>query len=421
VSEMMGSSGRRSMTDREIAEDLLAGQKYLSNYYYAPAILEAGDPGLRSAFQEAHAGATSAAKSVFDYLQSKGWYQVRKADQEDMADLRNAVTESKQVVNTKDNMGGNNVSMNQGQMGWTGTQHGEGQSGFGPSSMSQGARWGGEPSWMSGSGGQFQGAQQQGNIPQWTQGSFGPQTSFGSRQGTVGGTVGGMGWTGTQYGEGQSGFGPSSMSQGARWGGEPSWMSGSGGQFQRAQQQGNIPQWTQGSFGPQTSFGSRQGTVGGTGWTGTQYGEGQSGFGPSSLGQGARWGGEPSWSTSFGGQHQGQGMNLPNWARGGFGGAQSGPGQGQYFSAMQQGFGGPQQGLGQQGLGQQGLGQQGSHVWRSSIETGGGGWTGTQAGEGQSGFGPSSLGHYGTGTWQQGSALGRQNWQQGGQGNWQSQ
>ena len=32
------------MTDREIAEDLLAGQKYLSNYYYAPAILEAGDP-----------------------------------------------------------------------------------------------------------------------------------------------------------------------------------------------------------------------------------------------------------------------------------------------------------------------------------------------------------------------------------------
>lgn len=345
MSEMMGSSGRRSMTDREIAEDLLAGQKYLSNYYYAPAILEAGDPGLRSAFQEAHAGATSAAKSVFDYLQSKGWYQVRKADQEDMADLRNAVTESKQVVNTKDNMGGNNVSMNQGQMGWTGTQHGEGQSGFGPSSMSQGARWGGEPSWMSGSGGQFQGAQQQ----------------------------------------------------------------------------GNIPQWTQGSFGPQTSFGSRQGTVGGTGWTGTQYGEGQSGFGPSSLGQGARWGGEPSWSTSFGGQHQGQGMNLPNWARGGFGGAQSGPGQGQYFSAMQQGFGGPQQGLGQQGLGQQGLGQQGSHVWRSSIETGGGGWTGTQAGEGQSGFGPSSLGHYGTGTWQQGSALGRQNWQQGGQGNWQSQ
>jgi len=44
------------MTDREIAEDLLAGQKYLSNYYYAPAILESGDPALRSAFQELHAG-----------------------------------------------------------------------------------------------------------------------------------------------------------------------------------------------------------------------------------------------------------------------------------------------------------------------------------------------------------------------------
>ena len=73
------------MTDREIAEDLLAGQKYLSNYYYAPAILEAGNPEVRSAFQELHAGATGAAKSVFDYLHSKGWYQVPKADQETLA------------------------------------------------------------------------------------------------------------------------------------------------------------------------------------------------------------------------------------------------------------------------------------------------------------------------------------------------
>ncbi len=142
VSEMTGSSGRRSMTDREIAEDLLAGQKYLSNYYYAPAILEAGDPGLRSAFQEVHAGATTAAKSVFDYLHSKGWYQVRKADDQAISDLRNAVTESRQVVDINVKRGGNNVSMNQGPGGWTGTQSMEGQSGMGPSSVSQGARRG---------------------------------------------------------------------------------------------------------------------------------------------------------------------------------------------------------------------------------------------------------------------------------------
>jgi len=38
-----------------------------------------------------------------------------------------------------------------GQLGgtqWTGTQYGEGRPGMGPSSLHQGVRWGGEPSWM---------------------------------------------------------------------------------------------------------------------------------------------------------------------------------------------------------------------------------------------------------------------------------
>jgi hypothetical protein len=271
VSEMTGSSGRRSMTDREIAEDLLAGQKYLSNYYYAPAILEAGDPGLRSAFQEVHAGATTAAKSVFDYLHSKGWYQVRKADDQAISDLRNAVTESRQVVDINVNRGGNNVSMNQGPGGWTGTQYGEGQSGMGPSSVSQGARWGGESSWMHGGGGQFQPSHQQGNIPAWARGGFGGQGGFGAQQAPGGG------WTGTQYGEGQSGYGPSSLGQGARWGGEPSWSTGFGGQYQSMQGL-NLPSWARGGFAQQSGPGN-------AGWTGTQAGEGQSGFGPSSLGQ----------------------------------------------------------------------------------------------------------------------------------------
>lgn len=411
MSDMTGASGRKPMTDREIAEDLLAGQKYLSNYYYAPAILEAGDPTLRSAFQELHAGATSAAKSVFDYLHSKGWYQVQKADQETLAHLRNAVLQARQVTNTSVSTGGKSVSMNQGQMGWTGTQSMEGQSGMGPSSVSQGARWGGQPSWMSGSGGQSHWGEQQGTLPAWARGGYGGGTAFAGSQGFTG-------WTGTQYGEGQSGFGPSSLGHSARWGGEPSWMSSGGSQIHSPQQSTSLPHWAQQGFGGQSGAGMQQGVAGRGGWTGTQYGEGQSGFGPSSLGQSAHWGGEPSWSSGFGIHQSGQSVNLPNWARGGFGGGQGGFGtQGGYVTGqppfgIQQGYGGPQHGIG---------GPQAPHIWRSSIQTGGAGWTGTQAGEGQGGFGPSSLGHYGTGSWQSGPASRRQGWLQGGQGNWQSQ
>ncbi|HHY44420.1 MAG TPA: spore coat protein [Firmicutes bacterium] len=397
------------MTDREIAEDLLAGQKYLSNYYYAPAVLEAADPALRSAFQELHADAANAAKSVFDYLQSRGWYQVRKADQETLAHLQNAVIQWRQAVNSSANTGGNNLSMNQGQMGWTGTQSMEGQSGMGPSSVGHSARWGGESSWMPGSASQMHAAQQQSSIPDWARGSLGGQG--GNWQSSTG-------WTGTQYGEGQSGFGPSSVAQGARWGGQPSWMSG-GGQLHGTQQNQNLPQWSQRGFGGQSGFGVQQGVTGRQGWTGTQYGEGQSGFGPSSLGQGAHWGGEPSWNYGVGGQyHSGQSANLPNWARGGPGMGQGGMGQqstfiqGQPSLGFQQGYGGSQQGIG---------GIQGSHTWRSSIQTGNVGWTGTQYGEGQSGFGPSSLGQYGTGSWQSAPANQRQDWQQSGQSGWQSQ
>ena len=35
------------LTDREIAEDILTGKKYISNYYYAPAVLESMDPKLK--------------------------------------------------------------------------------------------------------------------------------------------------------------------------------------------------------------------------------------------------------------------------------------------------------------------------------------------------------------------------------------
>ncbi len=250
MSQMFGSVGGRKLTDKEIAEDILTGQKYMLNYYYAPAILEASANDLRSTFQHVHNNKQSEAKQVFDYLNSKGWYRVRQADNQTMNDLRNTAQEARQILASIGPSGGM-----MGQQTWTGTQAGEGQSGYGPSSLSQGARWGGQPSQM---GSTYGASQWTGTQTGEGQSGYGPSSlSQGARWGgqpsQMGSTYGASQWTGTQAGEGQSGYGPSSLSQGARWGGQPSQMSSQTGSWsQRGQHAGvqesvTLPSWTRGS------------------------------------------------------------------------------------------------------------------------------------------------------------------------------
>lgn len=275
---MTGTSGG-NLSDKEIAEDLLTSKKYLSNYYYAPAILESSKEEVRSAFREVHSDVQQEAKEIFDYLNMRGWYNVRQADGQSINDLRNTANQSRQVVQNLSGSG-QGSSMGSGSTGqWTGTQYGEGQSGMGPSSLSQGVSWGGQPSHMSaGIGAQsfgsgvYQGYSQQGNLPSWTR-SSGLQGQQSSSHGISGG-----GWTGTQYGEGQSGMGPSSLSQGASWGGQPSQMNaGMGtqtfgsGVYQGYSQQTNLPSWTRGT-GLQGNIGQQPGS----------FGQGLSNLGPGS-------------------------------------------------------------------------------------------------------------------------------------------
>ena len=81
MSHTQGAGQKQStLSDKEIAEDILTSQKYISNYYYAPAVLESMDPNLRTMFQKMHNETQSQAKQVFDYLNSKGWYKPRQAD-----------------------------------------------------------------------------------------------------------------------------------------------------------------------------------------------------------------------------------------------------------------------------------------------------------------------------------------------------
>ena len=166
----------------------------------------------------------------------------------------------------------------------------------------QGGQWGGQ----AGLGGvqQFPEAAQSygqfaGQLPAWTRGAATPEGHQGYQnigiqgQGWGGQSYAnvpvGLGWTGTQYGEGQSGMGPSSLYQGARWVGQSTLSGGFMGQPIGQQSFGQLP------MGQQPLAQQFGGQLGGTQWTGTQYGEGRPGIGPSSLYQGVRWGGEPSW------------------------------------------------------------------------------------------------------------------------------
>jgi hypothetical protein len=279
LSQISGSFGAGRLSDKQIAEDILSSQKYLSNYFYAPAILESSNNSVRSAFRELHNQKQDEAKQLFDFMNSRGWYNVKPADTQAINDLRNTAQQSMQSVigGMTGTMTGNFVSspiqqQNQfsgSQKGWTGTNYGEGQSGFGPSSLAQGVTWGGAPS-----------------IYNQAQSSSGQKD-----------------WTGTNYGEGQSGLGPSSLAQvGGQFGmsnqgqsmvGQRNLASSNYSEGQRGFGPSSLAQGVRGigssGISGQSQFSSSQG-----GWTGTNYGEGQSGSGPSSLAQGVRWGGAPS-------------------------------------------------------------------------------------------------------------------------------
>jgi len=390
---MTGSSGS-NLSDKDIAMDILTSKKHLANYYYAPAILESSQESIRSAFQRVHSEAQEEAKEIFNYLNMRGWYNVRQADEQSVNELRNTAMQSRQAIQGLSQGMGQGTSMSGGNFGqttgmgfgstlsgsqshWTGTQYGEGQTGMGPSSLSQGVSYGGQPSHMmgqSGMSGGYQGVPQQVNLPSWTRGT--------GLQGQQMSAQSGQHWTGTQYGEGQTGMGPSSLSQGVSYGGQPSFMTGGGfGGYQAVPQQVSLPSWTRGA-GTQGQQLSNQG-FSSQGWTGTQYGEGSSGMGPSSLSQGMSFGGQSALAHSgFSGGYQGvpQQVNLPSWTRGtGISGGQQGFGnQGSsVFGAPSGGYQGiPQQinlpswtqGAGIQGSPQGGFGGQGTYFQSTSGE-----------------------------------------------------
>ena len=66
------------LSDKDIAVDLLTGVKHLSSMYHN-ATMESANRDLREAFQKCHDEYVNSAKELFDYMHSKGWYQLSPA------------------------------------------------------------------------------------------------------------------------------------------------------------------------------------------------------------------------------------------------------------------------------------------------------------------------------------------------------
>ena len=310
MSRVFGNTNEQgALTDRTIAEDILTSQKYLSNYYYAPAILESMNPELRSTFQQVHNDTQTEAKQVFDYLNAKGWYKPRQADAQSVNDLKNAAQESRQIISSMSDetatTGGRSTVISGQNLYGQSTQSSQM-----PSNLQQSGT-----SWQAQAGQQGAGWQSQ---PQSFQTGTGWQPTYSQTPQ----------WTGTQTGEGQSGMGPSSLAQWTRWGGQPSWMQGGGtggisggisgsqgmlgtqgigysGGFSSSALHGhNVGGWQSQPQSYQAGTGWQPTYSQTPQWTGTQTGEGQSGMGPSSLANWTRWGGQPSWMQGQAGNVQ---------------------------------------------------------------------------------------------------------------------
>lgn len=217
MSRVFGNTNEQgALTDRTIAEDILTSQKYLSNYYYAPAILESMNPELRSTFQQVHNDTQTEAKQIFDYLNAKGWYKPRQADAQSVNDLKNAAQESRQIISSMSDetatTGGRSTVISGQNLYGQSTQSSQM-----PSNLQQSGT-----SWQAQAGQQGAGWQSQ---PQSFQTGTGWQPTYSQTPQ----------WTGTQTGEGQSGMGPSSLANWTRWGGQPSWMQGQAGNVQPTQ------------------------------------------------------------------------------------------------------------------------------------------------------------------------------------------
>lgn len=92
-----GAGGRVAVGDREIVEDILATEKYVTDLY-SKATVEATDQQFRNSVQQIQTEMQHNAKRVFDYMAQKGWYPTPAAPPDRINQLRSTVDESRRTI-----------------------------------------------------------------------------------------------------------------------------------------------------------------------------------------------------------------------------------------------------------------------------------------------------------------------------------
>ncbi|HHY39092.1 MAG TPA: spore coat protein, partial [Clostridia bacterium] len=93
----MMQPGQFGISDRDIAEDILSSEKYVTDIY-SKAVVEASDQRLRDTLHQIYSDMQHNAKRIYDYLNARGWYRPIGADQQRINELRATVDETKRAV-----------------------------------------------------------------------------------------------------------------------------------------------------------------------------------------------------------------------------------------------------------------------------------------------------------------------------------
>jgi len=93
------------ISDKEIAEDILATEKSLSDWYHKTA-LEASHPQVKNLVSQIHQESLASSQNVFEYLNQRGHYQPRLADQQTMNWFSQSVNKSRSSAHQNQGMRG---------------------------------------------------------------------------------------------------------------------------------------------------------------------------------------------------------------------------------------------------------------------------------------------------------------------------
>jgi spore coat protein CotF len=161
-----GPQSNMGMSDRDIASDMLVSHKYVTELYNR-GTTESASSSLRSTFQQIYNEMQDLNRSIWSYMNQRGWYNPMQADSQMVSNLRNSTQNLRQDIFS--------AAQRAGTFSYSGFQPGAGYGQAGSSGQATGT-------WSSGQ-----------SMPQWASGSNRDWSQSPGGQSGYGQVSGGMG------------------------------------------------------------------------------------------------------------------------------------------------------------------------------------------------------------------------------------